>query len=296
MRTLSWGVEPLSGRTAAVTGAGSGIGRSIAMLCAARGATVHAADINSRAVESVVEQIRATGGSAMAHTVDVTDPDAVRRFTDDVVAVGPVHLLFNNAGIGHAGAMVDTSLEDWRRLVDVNLMGVIHCLHAFLPRMLSGERPAHIVNTASMAGLLPTAGLSAYSTTKAAVVGLSEALDIELAPQGVRVTALCPGIINTNIVRTSTMRGAWSARQADLVGLYAKHGTSPDVVARAALRGASRRRPIVATPRYQVTPPWLLKRYLPPASRALASLLYQRISRPNPLDAIPIRPEDSAER
>jgi NAD(P)-dependent dehydrogenase (short-subunit alcohol dehydrogenase family) len=296
MRSLSWGVEPLTGRTAVVTGAGSGIGRSIALLCAARGSTVQAADVNSRAVESVVEQIQATGGSAAAHPVDVTDPEAVRRFADDVVAVGSVHLLFNNAGIGHAGAMVDTSLEDWQRLVDVNLMGVIHCLHAFLPRMLSGARPAHIVNTASMAGLLPSAGLAAYSTTKAAVVGLSEALDIELAPQGIGVTALCPGIINTNIVRTSTMRGAWAARQADLVGMYAKHGTSPDVVARAALHGASRRRLIVPTPRYQVTPPWLLKRYLPVASRALSSMLYQRISRPSPADEIPIRPEDSAER
>lgn len=182
---------------------------------------------------------------------------------------GPVDLLFNNAGIGHAGALTGTTLENWRRLIDVNLMGVVHGLHAFLPRLLEQETPAHIVNTASMAGLVPAAGLGAYSATKSAVVGLSEALDVELIGTPVRVSALCPGVIDTAIVSTSTMRGERADRQHRTVDFYAKRGTSPDVVARQALAAVARGRRIVPTPRYQVVPHWLLKRIVPPVGRAL---------------------------
>jgi short-subunit dehydrogenase len=243
----------LSGKTAVVTGAGSGIGRSLAILLAQRGAVVHAAD--------------------------VTDAGAVARLADRAFQDGPVHLLFNNAGIGHAGSVADTPLGDWRRLIDVNLMGVVHGLHAFLPRLLAQDGPAHIVNTASMAGLVPAAGLSAYSATKAAVVALSDALDVELAGTRVRVSALCPGVINTAIVATSTMRGEWAGRQARTVDLYARRGTSPDVVARQALAAVRRGRRIVPVPRYQVVPHWLLKRVVPPAGRALSLASYRYLSR-----------------
>ena len=107
-------------------------------------------------------------------------------------------------------------------------MGVVHGLHAFLPRLLAQDRPAHIVNTASMAGLVPAAGLGAYSATKAAVVGLTEALDIELRGTRIRVSALCPGVIDTAIVATSTMRGEWADRRARTADLYARRGTSPE--------------------------------------------------------------------
>ena len=156
--------------------------------------------------------------------------------------------------------MADTTLADWRRLVDVNFMGVVHGLQAFLPRLLAQDRPAHIVNTASMAGLVPNPGMTAYSATKAAVVGLSEALEGELTGTNVSVSVLCPGIINTAIVATSTMRGEWVDRQAATTELYAKRGTSPDVVARQSLDAVTRGRIIVPTPRYQVVPGWFLKR------------------------------------
>ena len=190
-------------------------------------------------------------------------PDAVGRLADLVFAAGPVDLLFNNAGIGLAGEITDTTLSDWRRLIDVNLMGVVHGLHAFLPRLLAQDRPAHIVNTASMAGLVPAAGLGAYSATKAAVVGLTDALDIELGDTQVRVSALCPGVINTAIVATSTMRGQWADRRTRTVDLYARRGTSPNVVARQALAAVTHGRRVVPAPRYQVVPHWLLKRVVP---------------------------------
>ena len=269
----------LTGKTAVVTGAGSGIGRSLATLLAQRGASVHAADLNGNSAEAVAQQIRDAGGSAAAHTVDVADAGAVARLAGLVFADGPVDLLFNNAGIGHAGAVADTTLSDWRRLIDVNLMGVVHGLHAFLPQLLAQDRPVHIVNTASMAGLVPAAGLGAYSATKAAVVSLSEALDVELIGTRVRVSALCPGVINTAIVSASIMRGEWADRRARTVDLYSRRGTSPDVVARQALAAVTHGRRVVPTPRYQVVPHWLLKRAFPPASRAISAATYWYLRR-----------------
>jgi NAD(P)-dependent dehydrogenase (short-subunit alcohol dehydrogenase family) len=269
----------LAGKTAVVTGAASGIGRSLAMLLAARGATVHVVDVNGAAAEAVARDIRDTGGEAVPHAVDVSDAEAVGRLADTVFHDGPIDLLFNNAGIGHAGAVVDTTLDDWRRLIDVNLMGVVHGLHVFLPRLLAQRRPVHIVNTASMAGLVPAAGLTAYSATKAAVVSLSEALDIELTGTCVRVSALCPGVINTAIIGTSTMRGEWADRRARTQDMYAKRGASPNVVARQALAAITHGRAIVPTPRYQVVPHWLLRRVFPRAGRALSVATFRYLSR-----------------
>jgi NAD(P)-dependent dehydrogenase (short-subunit alcohol dehydrogenase family) len=269
----------LAGKTAVVTGAGSGIGRSLALLLAERGAAVHAADINQPAAEAVAGQIKDAGGRATAHGVDVADAGAVLGLADHVFATGPVDLLFNNAGIGLAGEVTETTLGDWRRLIDVNLMGVVHGLHAFLPRLLAQDPPAHIVNTASMAGLVPAAGLAAYSASKAAVVGLTEALDIELRGTRVRVSAVCPGVINTPIVSTSVMRGPWADRRARTEDLYARRGTSPDVVARQVLAAVSRGRRIVPTPRHQVVPHWMLKRVFPPAGRALSAATYWYLRR-----------------
>ncbi len=269
----------LGGKTAVVTGAGSGIGRSLAMLLGDRGAMVHVADLNGESAEAVAQDIRGAGGRAVAHTVDVTNAAAVGRLADLVFAGGPVDLLFNNAGIGQAGGATDTTLGDWRRLIDVNLMGVVHGLQAFLPRLLAQGRPACIVNTASMAGLVPAAGLSAYSATKAAVVGLTDALDVELADTPIRLSVLCPGVINTAIAATSTMRGEWAGRRARTVELYARRGTSPDVVARQALAAVTRGRRIIPAPRYQVVPHWLLKRVFPPAGRAMSVATYRYLSR-----------------
>lgn len=269
----------LTGRTAVVTGGGSGIGRSLCLLLGERGARVHVVDRDLDRAQTVAEQVRARGVQAVAHRVDVTDAAAVQALADELFAAGDVDLLFNNAGIGHAGAVVDTTLSDWRSLVDVNLMGVVHGLHAFLPRLVAQRNPSHVVNTASMAGLFPSPGLVPYSTTKAAVVGLSESLDREVVAQGVRVHALCPGVIDTDIIAASTMRGRWVDKQAGVVEMYATRGTSPDVVARQALQAVSRGRAIIPTPRYQVVPPWVIKRISPAAGASLAALMARSLSR-----------------
>ncbi|MCU1693239.1 MAG: sadH 2 [Frankiales bacterium] len=272
-RAPGYPTSDLTGKTAVVTGAGSGIGRSLALLLASRGATVHVVDVDLARAQEVAGEV---GGTA--HRVDVSDAAAVEALAETVFAAGPVDLLFNNAGIGHAGAVAETTLEDWQRLVGVNLLGVVHGVHAFLPRLLAQGRRSVVVNTASMAGLMPAAGMVPYATTKAAVVGLSVALDREVVGQGVRVHALCPGVIATDIIRRSTMRGSWADKQAGITGLYASRGTSPDVVARQALEAVASGRTLVPTPRHQVVPGWLVARLLPSAGAALASKLVTGLS------------------
>src|SRR5918992_1944896 len=221
-----------SGRVAVVTGAGSGIGRSTALLLARLGATVHAADLDEQAVAAVVAEIEAAGGRGMAHFVDVSDPASVEALAERVFeADGAVDVLHNNAGVGHAGPVDETTLEDWQRVIGVNLMGVVHGIHYFVPRMLRQGRPAHVVNTASLAGLVAVAGLGPYATSKHAVVGLSESLNAELAPRGIHVSAICPGFINTPIVDDALLDGELDRQRDRIQRFYERFGSSPDVVA-----------------------------------------------------------------
>lgn len=253
-------------RIAVVTGAGSGIGQAIAKSLGRHGARVHCADIDGAAAAATAESI----GNAAAHTVDVTDAAAVSALADTVYAAdGRVDLLFNNAGVGHAGGVLDTALEEWRRLLNVNVMGVVHGLHAFLPRMQEQATAAHIVNTASAAGLIAPPFLGAYAASKHAVVGLSQSLATELKGTGVKVTILCPGIINTPIVSRSSMSGEMSGRQQHVIEYYQKKGASPDKVARDLLADVRRGKLFCLTPRIEVGVGWFVQRLSPRLAAAL---------------------------
>lgn len=267
----------MTGQVAVITGAGSGIGRSTALLAAREGAIVHVVDRDAERAAEVAAEIREAGGEAWEHAVDVADAAAVERLAEEVFSRhAAVHLLMNNAGIGHAGPVDATPLEDWRALIEVNLMGVVHGVHAFVPRLLAQGAPSHIVNTASLAGLFPNARLVPYTTTKYAVVGLSESLNAELSPRGIRVTALCPGFIDTRIVAETRMRGELERSGERLVEFYRRRGTSPDVVARDALASVTgRHRLIVPSPWWQVGPAWMLHRLSP----RLAQFFAQRSTR-----------------
>lgn len=249
-----------AGKIAVVTGAGSGIGRAIAHALDQHGARVHCADINGEAAAVVAAGLR----DAQAHTLDVSDAAAVGALADVVYERdGRVDLLFNNAGIGHAALMVDTELADWRRVIDINLMGVVHGVHAFLPRMLMQATPSHIVNTASGAGLFPHPRMALYTAAKHAVVGLSTSLAAELEGKKVGITVLCPGIINTAITQNILTSGETSAHRAQTTAYYEKNGAPPEKVARDLLDDVRRNKLFCLSPRMQVGVGWLLYRLSP---------------------------------
>jgi NAD(P)-dependent dehydrogenase (short-subunit alcohol dehydrogenase family) len=183
----------LQGTVAIVTGGGSGIGRALSLELAARGAFVHVTDVNGASAEATATQI---GASAKHAALDVRDAAAVARFCE---SVGKVDYLFNNAGIPVGGEVQDISLALWDRIIDVNIRGVVHGIHAVYPGMIA-RGSGHIINTASLAGLIPTPLGTPYGMTKHAVVGLSVSLRMEAAAYGVRVSALCPGVIETPIL------------------------------------------------------------------------------------------------
>lgn len=269
-----------SGQVAVVTGAGSGIGRSTALLLGRLGATVHAADVDERSAAAVTSEIEAAGGSATAHLTDVSDPASVEALAERVfVADGAVDVLHNNAGVGHAGPVEAISLDEWQRVLGVNLMGVVHGVHYFVPRMLGQGRPGHIVNTASVAGLVPVAEMAPYCTSKHAVVGLSEALNAELAPRGIRVSAVCPGYIDTPIITSARLDGRHAEHRDRIQRFYRRFGSSPDVVADAVVHAIRRKKLIRTVPRSHVVWVWALRRISPRAVQPLARLSMRFIPR-----------------
>jgi NAD(P)-dependent dehydrogenase (short-subunit alcohol dehydrogenase family) len=188
------------GAVAIITGGASGIGSALGEALVQRGAEVVLADLQSELAEEVAAKLRADGGKAAAKTVDVTDYAAIDELVRDTVSVrGRLDYIFNNAGIAIGGEVRHYQIEDWNRVFDVNLHGVANGVQAAYGVMLQ-QGFGHIVNTASMAGLMPWGGIVSYVATKHAVVGLSMSLRIEAASAGVRVSVLCPGVIQTPIL------------------------------------------------------------------------------------------------
>jgi NAD(P)-dependent dehydrogenase (short-subunit alcohol dehydrogenase family) len=240
-------VSNLSGATALVTGSASGIGRETALALARRGADLILCDVDEEGLAETEERIRAIGPRVLASAVDVSSREEMRAFADRVHGeVEAVDLLVNNAGVGLGATFLDTGLEDWDWIVGINLMGVVHGCHFFIPNMVQRGRGGHVVNISSAAALLASQILSAYATTKFAVLGLSEALREELAPHGIGVTAVCPGVIDTKITRSSPMRGALAtdAVREQIVNAYRRRNYTAARVARNILKAVQRNRAV----------------------------------------------------
>lgn len=194
-----------TGKVAIVTGGASGIGRAVSEEMARRGAMLVVTDINADGADEVCAGIAVAGGKAKAACLDVTKAEDVQRLVEETAAeYGRLDYIFNNAGIAIAAEIRDMSLEDWRRIIDINLWGVIYGTMAAYPLMI-GQGFGHIVNTASTAGLVGFPTLGAYCTTKHAVVGLSTSLRAEAAAFGVKVSVVCPGFIRTGIFEAATV-------------------------------------------------------------------------------------------
>lgn len=269
----------LAGSVAVVTGAGSGIGRASARALADQGARVHVVDIDAQRSADVASEIVRSGGSAFAHVADCSDSEAVRTLAAEVLAAedGRVDVLHLNAGIGHAGKVEDITLEQWRRVIEVNLWSAVLGLHCFVPSMIERRR-GHVVITASGLGLIPAAGVSPYATTKFGLAGLAQSLDAELRSKGVRVTALCPGVVDTDIIRASEFSGDARAERLEAAKFFARRGAAPERVADDILSALRRPRPIVVSPRSHVLPAWILYRIAPGAFLRLAGAIAGRIS------------------
>jgi NAD(P)-dependent dehydrogenase (short-subunit alcohol dehydrogenase family)/pimeloyl-ACP methyl ester carboxylesterase len=269
--------DRFAGQLVLITGAGSGIGRATAYAFAEAGARVVAVDRDGDAAARTAEMSRLVGApDAWAETVDVSDEQAMEKLAEKVATeYGVVDVLVNNAGIGLSGPFLDTTSEDWRKVLDVNLWGVIHGCRLFGKQMAERGQGGHIVNTASAAAFQPSRALPAYSTTKAAVLMLSECLRAELADVGIGVTAICPGFVNTNITATARFAGVdaeeESRRQKRSARLYGMRNYPPEKVAEAILRGVVANSPLVA-----VTPEargaHLLSRFAPGVLRRIARI------------------------
>jgi len=240
-----------TGKIAMVTGGASGIGRALGTALARRGATVVLADLDDVAAKSTAQEI---GADAVAGAgLDVRDSEAFAELVANVVDEhGRIDLLFNNAGIGMGGEVAELTLAHWDRVIDVNLRGVVHGVAAAYPVMIR-QRSGHIVNTASLAGLIPSPMLTPYAATKHAVVGLSTSLRGEAARHGVRVSVVCPGIIATPIWDKGNPEDLPDAPSlgAELDAVKAtllRRAYPPASLAEDVLRGVARNRPLIVAP------------------------------------------------
>lgn len=250
-------MDAFGGKTAIVTGGASGIGRAVAGALVARGCRTVIAD---RDGEGAAAAARELGSLATAVALDVTDAAAVRRLVEETAAAyDRLDYLFNNAGIAVLGEARDTTLDDWNRLIDVNLRGVVNGVVAAYPLMIQ-QGSGHIVNTASAAGIAPAPGATAYAATKFGVVGLSVSLREEARGFGVRVSAVCPGFIDTPLKERAKLLNV--ADREKLLREFPMRLMPAERCARTILRGVERNRAIIV-----VTGPahfmWRLYRFAP---------------------------------
>ena len=200
-------MENLEGKTAFITGGANGIGLAMAMAFLAEGMNVAIADVDEEALADAEAVLRGSNAEVRTYQLDVTDRAQYASVADQVEAdLGPVHLVCNNAGVYRGGAMDSVTFEDWDWVMGVNVGGVINGVQTWIQRIKGHGQGGHIVNTASMAGMVTSPGLGVYNTSKFAVVGLSEALREDLAESGIGVSVLCPGMVHTRILDSERTR------------------------------------------------------------------------------------------
>ncbi|MEW6443911.1 MAG: SDR family oxidoreductase [bacterium] len=259
-----------------ITGAGSGIGRATAIQFAGQGADLVVSDVNETGLADTVAAIESQGRKALALRTDVSKRAEVAAMVEKAVATyGRIDIFMNNAGIGITGEMRHLTLEDWERIVSINLWGVIYGIHFALPHLIR-ERSGYIVNVASSAGLIASPGMSAYTTTKFGVVGLSEVLRNELAPYGIGVTVVCPGFVRTNIFSTAEVRGIKDPEEARKVPPWL--GISAEACARDIVK-AVRKNKFLIIPGPEMKVVYGFKRFVPPLYNGFNRLMGRHIRR-----------------
>lgn len=260
--------------SAVITGAGSGLGRALALRLARPGVTVMLADLNLAACEETARLAGERGAAAHAMAVDVADAQQVEALAVEAERrLGRIDLVVNNAGVAAAGAVGQAPLDDWRWIIGINLLGVIHGCHAFVPRLVAQGGGA-ILNTASMAGIACAPLMGSYNVTKAGVIALSETLAAEVADRNVRVTVLCPAFFPTNLLEAA--RSTDPQLMAMARTAFARATMTADDVAAAALRAVERGK-LYCLPMREGRVVWRLKRLMP--QRFVKLLSSQRLQR-----------------
>jgi len=236
-------VKSFKNKVALVTGASSGIGEAIAIALASAGATVILTARDQNKLDAVRQKCISAGGKAWVHAAEVSDEAQMQALADAVHAQFPaIDILVNNAGVVMGGFTWEVETEDWKRLHDVNVMGVVYGIRAFVPKMIARGAGGHVVNMASVSGLFGAPGMSTYSATKFAVVGLSESLRLELHRHRIGVSVICPGFVDTPIQTKVKMVGALSSEKARarVAKDFEKTNLTPEQVARRTLQAISR--------------------------------------------------------
>lgn len=264
--------KDLAGKVAIITGSAGGLGRAIAEEMSARGCYLLLADINTEMLDEAASRLRAAGAQFDAKTIDVRSAAQVEALVEGARRqLGRIDYVFNNAGINLCAELRDTTLDDWNVLIDTNLRGVVHGVHSAYPIMRE-QGFGHIVNTASVAGLVPAAAEGAYAATKHAVVGLSSALRIEAEAFGVQVSVVCPGLIQTPILDST--KYVTFDREV-IVKVSPEKPMNPRRAARLVLRGVDRNHFLIVMSATTHTL-WRLHRFAPNASIHLGKFAIER--------------------
>lgn len=261
-------MEDLLGKWCVVTGAASGIGKATAQSLHAEGARLILCDVQNEKVDQVAADLRSAGAEVLSYGVDVALFPQMERFFDRVKEqVGAVDVLINNAGILKLGGFDESSIEDWHQIMDVNFWGALHAVKLFVPEMIERGGGA-VVNVASASGIVGFSRLTAYSASKFALVGLSEALRGELGGTGVRVSTICPGLVRTSIVENAQLSLDQRAYAQDVLE---RKGIAPEQVAQAIVRALAHGTPVVHVGKDAKALSWAARLFPSHASEWLAS-------------------------
>jgi len=270
----------LSGKKCLITGAASGIGRALAQAAARRGAVLFLTDVNAAGLDTAVAEVRAAGGAvAWTAALDVADYAAVCRAADEIHAAhGSLDVLMNVAGIAVWGTVERLRHAQWRRAIEVNLMGPIHVMECFLPAMIASGRGGHLVNVSSAAGLFGLPWHAPYSASKFGLRGVSEVLRFDLERHGIGVTLVCPGGVDTGLVHTVEIEGVDpnDPRLSKLKRRFQQRAVTPQRAAAAILKGIERQRYLVFTS-FDVRLGWWAQRWFPPAYEFVMRRLNDRL-------------------
>lgn len=267
-------MKNLKGKTALVTGAASGIGLACAKELAREGAVLILNDVNGERLDDAAEECRRIGATTYAIQADLAKkPDITRLAKQALEQAGRVDLLYNNAGVMYLGPVKEMKLSDWEWIVDINLWGPVRLTHALLPHFLE-RKSGHIVTTASMAGLVGVPGLTAYSLTKFAMVGFSEALRAEIAGEGIDVSVVCPNIVESGITEIGHYASA-DAEKTAKKGMASGIAYPASKAAKDIVRGIKQNKGIITTAP-GARPMWALKRISPEAMSRVNRFLWRR--------------------